>query len=91
MPYIKQSDRVDLEKGKLPETAGELNYLITKMVHSYMSRMGISYQHFNDVVGALEGCKLELYRRFIAKYEDEKILENGDVNDLDYFKPLENL
>jgi hypothetical protein len=40
---------------------------------------GENYQHFNDVLGALEGAKLELYRRRIAPYEDTKIVENGDV------------
>jgi len=33
----------------------------------------------NDAIGALEGAKLELYRRVISKYEDKKIMENGDV------------
>jgi hypothetical protein len=31
------------------------------------------------VIGALENCKMELYRRKIAPYEDIKIEENGDV------------
>jgi len=30
-------------------------------------------------MGALEGAKLELYRRKVAIYEEEKIKENGDV------------
>jgi hypothetical protein len=31
------------------------------------------------LIGMLECAKLELYRRSVANYEDEKILENGDV------------
>lgn len=31
------------------------------------------------VLGMLECCKMELYRRHVAPYEDEKIIENGDV------------
>jgi hypothetical protein len=37
------------------------------------------YQAINDCLGALEGAKLELYRRVAAPYEDRKIQENGDV------------
>jgi hypothetical protein len=31
------------------------------------------------MIGALECCKLELYRMLIAPYEDAKINENGGV------------
>jgi hypothetical protein len=34
---------------------------------------------YNDAIGALEGAKLELYRRYVSAYEDDKIKENGDV------------
>jgi hypothetical protein len=43
------------------------------------SRAIPSYQSINDVLGALEGAKLEFYRRIAAPYEDTKIQENGDV------------
>lgn len=33
----------------------------------------------SEIIGALECCKLELYRRIAAPYEDIKIGENGDV------------
>jgi hypothetical protein len=36
-------------------------------------------QTHHNVVGVLECCKLELYRRLVSKYEDIKILLNGDV------------
>jgi hypothetical protein len=45
----------------------------------YIKDKGLSYQTLNDVLGALEGCKLELYRRQVAPYEDKKIQANGDV------------
>ena len=41
--------------------------------------MGNSYATINDIIGALEGAKMEFYRRVVAPYEDEKIKENGDV------------
>ena len=146
MPYILNEDRKKLAyRGKEhPENAGELNYILTVLVHTYMKNKGIKYQHFNDVVsaitrniigavldcgddlytelrfhgfkkprnsnelsiciryftqqyredkvftneaeddilGALECCKLELYRRFAAPYEDTKVISNGDVNEM---------
>ena len=88
MPYIKQDERTPFFKSleNLPEfnSAGHLNYYLTKVVHKYLDdRRGenysANYQAMNDVMGALEGCKLELYRQKIAPYEDIKIAENGNV------------
>ena len=79
MPYIHKDRRISLNHDDIPRTAGELNYLITKLCIGYMSDAGVCYQNINDVVGALEGAKLEFYRRFAAPYEDTKIEENGDV------------
>lgn len=78
MPYIEQKRRDAIELGGEPDSAGELNYVITRIVHDYANRHK-GYQGFNDVMGALEGVKLEMYRRRIAPYEDTKIKENGDV------------
>lgn len=80
MPYISQVARSILDSGlDGPASAGELNYAITKLVGGYLSRKGADYQIINDVVGALEGAKLEFYRRVAVPYEDRKIAENGDV------------
>ena len=81
MPYIKQSDRYELwnyDERKV-SNPGELNYVITGVIHEYLTDNGESYQSYNDILGALEGAKLELYRRRVAPYEDKKITENGDV------------
>lgn len=80
MPYIKQDrrDALDLDnRSDTPRNAGELNYCITKLCTEYTSKL--SYQHINDVIGALEAAKLEFYRRLAAPYEDQKIKANGDV------------
>ena len=61
------------------DTAGDLNYLITQLVHVFLSLRPQSYQNYNDALGALEGAKLELYRQHIAGYEDLKIGQNGNV------------
>lgn len=87
MPYIAKERRwdfeVDLENGvfrKHPQNPGELNYLLTELVLEYLAmKKKVNYQAINDVVGALESCKLEFYRRFVVPYEDKKIVENGDV------------
>lgn len=83
MPYIKRETRYDLfkENGsiEIPDTPGELNFMITTLCVNYRDAKGLSYQTINDVVGALEGAKLEFYRRVAAPYEDTKITENGDV------------
>lgn len=76
MPYIQKQQREYARR--YPDTSGELNYAITVLVHQYLGDKP-NYQRFNDVIGALEGCKLELYRRKVAPYEDIKIKENGDV------------
>lgn len=77
MPYIKQEDRKRATAH--PSTAGELNFNLTTVLMNYVSCQGLSYQAINDVIGALEGAKLEFYRRVAAPYEDTKIVANGDV------------
>lgn len=83
MPYIKPELRAQFAPAFLnqpvPQTAGELNYLITKIVTRYYSDHGGGYARGNDIIGALEGVKLEFYRRLLSAYEDQKIKENGDV------------
>jgi hypothetical protein len=85
MPYIKQSRRLDLESTYTEcddtRTCGELNYVITLILKRYAhDRLeGLTYGAINDVLGALEGAKLEFYRRVVVPYESKKIVENGDV------------
>lgn len=80
MPYIQEHNKKKIiEERKDPENAGELNFLITHILNSYLNWNGVCYQSFNDIIGALEGAKLEMYRRLVAGYEDGKIQDNGDV------------
>lgn len=79
MPYIKEKDRKRLAKVCDPATPGELNFLFTVVIRTYIENKGLSYQTINDIVGALECCKLEAYRRVAVDYEEKKIDENGDV------------
>lgn len=86
MPYIRAADKAGLHhilteinhhEGGLTE--GELNYLLTRCVQSYLNRKSVSYAAYNSAIGALECAKLELYRRKIALYENDKAAVNGDV------------
>jgi hypothetical protein len=84
VPYITQDARSRIEAGEAPRSAGELNYALTRLVDSYLSRRAgsegrLRYDHLNEVIGVLECAKLELYRRVAAPYEDQKRLESGDV------------
>lgn len=80
MPYVDAEARERIDGGGAPETPGELNYAISRLVDDYLLRRGgIRYAHLNEVVGVLECAKLELYRRLAAPYEDGKIAEAGDV------------
>ena len=85
MPYIKYEERKDIDKyiseikdflANPETTVGDLNYMITKIL---LATKPIKYTDYNALVGMLECCKLEFYRRAIAVYENEKIAENGDV------------
>jgi len=84
MPYIIEDDRIELRAmaeslGKIAETEGDMNYCLTVLVHSWLKAQGVRYENINAIIGVLECAKLELYRRVAAPYEDEKIVENGDI------------
>lgn len=82
MPYISQKTRGVLYCGAPPDSVGELNYVITRLVDDFLIRSngGVpSYTNINAVIGVLECAKQELYRRVAAPYEDKKRAENGDV------------
>ena len=86
MPYIQQKIRKKYQevldylnhfvKINCP---GELNYILFKIILQYIRDKRECYQIYNDVIGVLGCIKQELYRRFISKYEDLKIKQNGDI------------
>lgn len=79
MPYIVKERRIQVDPCEIsPRDVGELNYAITQLVLQYLPP-DPRYSDYNSVVGVLESAKLEFYRRAVAKYEDVKIKENGDV------------
>jgi len=86
MPYIKQNQRAhfDCAIEEIIDTlgpdwnAGDLNYIVSKITWSLFKK-NARYATANTLIGALECIKLELYRRQISPYEDQKIIENGDL------------
>ena len=79
MPYITDTQRRVLARGTAPSHPGELNYVITKILVQYIDNHGLNYHVINDILGALEGAKLEFYRRVAVPYENSKLATNGDV------------
>ena len=87
MPYIEPKDRLKFSPvlskiNKLFQqdiTAGDLNFLITKILHNYAQVNKYRYLTFCTVMGTLICVAFEFYRRVVSPYEDEKIKENGDV------------
>jgi hypothetical protein len=80
MPYIPQEKRTAIYAKQLtPAGSGELNFAITMTLADYLEKHELSYATINDILGALEGAKLEFYRRVAVPYETEKMKENGDV------------
>jgi hypothetical protein len=76
MPYIPFDDRpwADIDQ----KTVGELNYKITRICNTYLNKHMPTYEQYNAVIGVLECAKLEMYRRAVAPYEDQKRNLNGD-------------
>ncbi len=89
MPYIDQKSRIQVDEeidvliekierdtSRMAKRDGILNYVITRLIDKLYRT---SYTELNAAIGMLECAKLELYRRRLAPYEDEKIDQNGDV------------
>lgn len=87
MPYLTKESRAEIQSGSQLNTAavrtpGDLNFALTQTVLAFIAQapaVSGKYAIYNAAIGALECCKLELYRRVISEYENLKIKENGDV------------
>ncbi len=60
---------------------GELNFQISSLCADYIKHHGLRYSIINEVIGALECAKMELYARVARPYEDGKLKAEGDVYD----------
>lgn len=86
MPYIENSERlqynddVDVLVRKLDgQPVGHVNYVISRLIWKLFFKRE-SYTLGNNLIGVLECVGKEFYRRHLSKYEDKKIVENGDVD-----------
>jgi hypothetical protein len=94
MPYVYHSERdkyeksineivdqlIDVFKHSNNIAKGHLNYVIFTIIKRLLPRIGMNYANAQDFIGGvLTCCQLELYRRILVPYEDEKIEEMGDV------------
>ena len=92
MPYIKQDIRNNLDEdisclfsalvmnSSKESIYGNLNYSFTNILETAIELNGKNYSTINSLVGMLECCKMELYRRMAGPYEILKAYENGDVD-----------
>jgi len=88
MPYVDQKTRAKFKAVQFPFkvsaelnrlSAGEINYIFSWIINRQLDNA--NYARYNEIIGALECCKIELYRRILIPYEDKKKKENGDVYD----------
>ena len=55
---------------------GDLNYILYAFCKRHIKP---SYNNYKNYLGELNEAAEEIRRRLLAPYEDQKILENGDV------------
>ena len=91
MPYIPEvqrftvdnqiNDLLDQIQRHAPEDRGGiLNYVVTRLMLGMVSGYPTTrYRHYSGLIGDLQCCLLEFYRRHVAQYEDAAIKRNGDV------------
>ena len=81
MPYIKQGRRDELnglveQMGAALCFDGDLNFLLFAFCRRHVKP---SYGNYKNFIGELNECIAEIRRRILAPYEDEKIIQNGDI------------
>ena len=94
MPYIKQTQRIEIEKVtslnniaayfasySLEDFVGALSYIIHTLTKTWLGRNGYNYFKLNSIIGTVLNSAHELQRRILDPYENTKIngIENGDV------------
>ncbi len=93
MPYIPQEDRTAydplieplaeaLRAQQTDRRKGHANYVITQIMRKAWGvdcAENESYSNYADIIGTMECAKQELYRRWVADYEDKAIVKNGDL------------
>ena len=81
MPYISRTRRSLYDNYEMhpPDTAGDLNYVVSRLIARYTEYRGLSYTTITEVRGALMGAMHEYDRLIADPYEDQKMTDNGSV------------
>lgn len=84
MPYIKDENKRIFDENinclaNFIIHKGDLNYVICELVGQLILNTKISYTKISEWIDAVDGAENELRRRLLDPYEDQKIIENGDV------------
>ena len=96
MPYIDENSRKvldryiddladvitnfsELDNEKVMLVLGDLNYCMSRLIGQVMG--DTSYAKVAMLTGVLENVKQEFYRRVAVPYEEEKIVQNGDIKE----------
>jgi hypothetical protein len=79
MPYLTNLDKLEMDAGLPPQTAGELTYTLTRAIQRYLGDRALRYEDIAVVLGSIEGAKCDFIERVVLPYEDRKRQENGDV------------
>lgn len=82
MPYIPQENRKKMDEVVFQminngvEPDGKLNYVLFKFCKETVKP---SYNNYKNFIAELNECANEIRRRMLSEYEDQKILDHGDV------------
>ena len=81
MPYVPQERRANLDK--VVESMwinciypGDINYVLYAYCKKHVPQ---GYTNYRNFLGELNESGMEVRRRLLSVYEDEKIKENGDI------------
>ena len=76
---VQAMNRVYGKAGEVPvglKVDGDLNYILFAFCKRHVKP---GYDNYKNFCGELRQCATEIERKLLAPYEDQKIIENGDV------------
>jgi hypothetical protein len=76
---ISLTNLPELDNTNLMVVLGDLNYCMSRLIGQVMG--STSYAKVAMITGVLENVKQEFYRRVAVPYEEEKIVQNGDIKE----------
>ena len=91
IPYIPKNQREELDSEisnlasrvrltfDISIQPGVVNYTLTRLLSEIFKNIPENYAKYEKMVGLLELIKMELMRKKIFVYEDQKCKQNGEV------------